>query len=184
MSEDMHEKRFQAAFMITPQPFLCQKSRTFVRCDRIILALSLIHKERRNHLSLVFVQLLREPQRPHRGRGRSSEGADRRRQGEAFRTVGSPCGDHPARFTPEAIKANQAVIDLLARIGEQKQATQAQIALAWLLAQSSWIVPIPGSRKIERLEENIGAVNVDLTEGDLREIDSAISNITVLGDRY
>jgi aryl-alcohol dehydrogenase-like predicted oxidoreductase len=88
------------------------------------------------------------------------------------------------RFTPEAIKANQAVIDLLARIGEQKQATPAQIALAWLLAQKPWIVPIPGSRKIERLEENIGAVNVDLTEGDLREIDTAISNITVLGDRY
>jgi aryl-alcohol dehydrogenase-like predicted oxidoreductase len=88
------------------------------------------------------------------------------------------------RFTPEAIKANQAVIDLLARIGEQKQVTPAQIALAWLLARSPWIVPIPGSRKIERLEENIGAVHVDLTEGDLREIDSAISNITVLGDRY
>jgi aryl-alcohol dehydrogenase-like predicted oxidoreductase len=88
------------------------------------------------------------------------------------------------RFTPEAIKANQAVIDLLARIGEQKQATPAQIALAWLLAQKPWIVPIPGSRKIERLEENIGAVQVNLTEGDLREIDSAISTITVLGDRY
>jgi aryl-alcohol dehydrogenase-like predicted oxidoreductase len=87
-------------------------------------------------------------------------------------------------FTPEAIKANQAVIDLLARIGAQKQATPAQIALAWLLARSPWIVPIAGSRKIERLEENIGAVQVNLTEGDLREIDSAISNITVLGDRY
>jgi len=88
------------------------------------------------------------------------------------------------RFTPEAIQANQAVIDLLARIGEQKRATLAQIALAWLLAQKPWIVPIPGSRKIERLEENIGAVQVNLTEGDLREIDSAMSNITVLGDRY
>lgn len=88
------------------------------------------------------------------------------------------------RFTPEAIKANQAVIDLLARIGEQKQATPAQIALAWLLAQKPWIVPIPGSRKIERLEENIGAVQVNLTEGDLREIDRAISTITVLGSRY
>jgi aryl-alcohol dehydrogenase-like predicted oxidoreductase len=88
------------------------------------------------------------------------------------------------RFTPEAIKANQAVIDLLARIGEQKQATPAQVALAWLLAQKPWIVPIPGSRKIERLEENIGAVQVNLTEGDLRETDSAISTITVLGDRY
>lgn len=88
------------------------------------------------------------------------------------------------RFTPEAIKANQAVIDLLARIGAQKQATPAQIALAWLLAQKPWIVPIPGSRKIERLEENIGAVQVELTEGELREIDRAMSTITVLGDRY
>jgi aryl-alcohol dehydrogenase-like predicted oxidoreductase len=91
---------------------------------------------------------------------------------------------HNPRFTPEAIKANQAVIDLLARIGAQKQATPAQIALAWLLAQKPWIVPIPGSRKIERLEENIGAVQVNLTDGDLREIDRAMSNITVLGDRY
>jgi aryl-alcohol dehydrogenase-like predicted oxidoreductase len=91
------------------------------------------------------------------------------------------CNPH---FTPETIKANQAVIDLLARIGEQKQATPAQIALAWLLAQKPWIVPIPGSRKIERLEENIGAVNVNLTEGDLREIERAISTITILGDRY
>ena len=88
---------------------------------------------------------------------------------------------HNPRFTPEAIKANQAVIDLLARIGEQKQATPAQIALAWLLAQKPWIVPIPGSRKIERLEENIGAVHVDLTESDLQEIEGAIANITVLG---
>lgn len=88
------------------------------------------------------------------------------------------------RFTPEAIKSNQAVIDLLARIGAQKQATPAQIALAWLLAQKPWIVPIPGSRRIERLEENIGAVQVKLTEGDLREIDRAMSTITVLGDRY
>jgi aryl-alcohol dehydrogenase-like predicted oxidoreductase len=76
------------------------------------------------------------------------------------------------------------VIDLLARIGAQKQATPAQIALAWLLAQKPWIVPIPGSRSILRLAENIGAVNVNLTEGDLREIDDAISNITVVGDRY
>ena len=91
---------------------------------------------------------------------------------------------HNPRFTPEAIKANQAVIALLARIGAQKQATPAQIALAWLLVQKPWIVPIPGSRKIERLEENIGAVQVHLTEGDLREIESAISQITVLGDRY
>ncbi len=88
------------------------------------------------------------------------------------------------RFTPEAIKANQAVIELLARIGAQQQATPAQIALAWLLAQKPWIVPIPGSRRIERLEENIGAVQVKLTEGDLREIDRALSTMTVLGDRY
>ena len=88
------------------------------------------------------------------------------------------------RFTSEAITANQAVIDLLARIGAQKRATPAQIALAWLLAQKPWIIPIPGSRKIERLEENIGAVNVNLTDGDLREIDNAMSTITVLGDRY
>lgn len=88
------------------------------------------------------------------------------------------------RFTPEAIKANQVVIDLLARIGAQKQATPAQIALAWLLAQKPWIVPIPGSRKIERLEENIGAAQVELTENDLREINHAMSTITVLGDRY
>jgi aryl-alcohol dehydrogenase-like predicted oxidoreductase len=91
---------------------------------------------------------------------------------------------HNPRFTPEAIKANQAVIALLARIGAQKQATPAQIALVWLLAQKPWIVPIPGSRKIERLQENIGAVHVDLSKGDLREIESAISQITVLGDRY
>ncbi len=76
------------------------------------------------------------------------------------------------------------MIDLLARIGEQKQATPAQIALAWLLAQKPWIVPIPGSRKIEHLEENIGAVQVELTEDDLCEIDRVMATITVLGDRY
>ena len=88
------------------------------------------------------------------------------------------------RFTPEARKANRVVIDLLARIGEQKGATPAQIALAWLLAQKPWIVPIPGSRKIERLDENIGALAVELKPDDLREIKSAISKITVQGDRY
>jgi aryl-alcohol dehydrogenase-like predicted oxidoreductase len=88
------------------------------------------------------------------------------------------------RFTPEARKANQVVIDLLARIGEQKGATPAQIALAWLLAQKPWIVPIPGSRKLARLDENIGALAVPLTPDDLREIDSAFSQITVQGDRY
>jgi aryl-alcohol dehydrogenase-like predicted oxidoreductase len=88
------------------------------------------------------------------------------------------------RFSPEARKANQVMVDLLARIGEQKGATPAQIALAWLLAQKPWIVPIPGSRKLERLDENIGAVAVNLTPDDLREIASAVSNITVQGDRY
>jgi aryl-alcohol dehydrogenase-like predicted oxidoreductase len=88
------------------------------------------------------------------------------------------------RYTPEARKANQVVIDLLARIGEQKGATPAQIALAWLLAQKPWIVPIPGSRKLERLEENLGAVSVELTAGDLREIEEALSKMTIQGDRY
>ena len=88
------------------------------------------------------------------------------------------------RYTPEARKANRAVIDLLARIGEQKGATPAQIALAWLLAQKPWIVPIPGSRKLERLDENIGALAINLSPDDLREIKSAISQITVQGDRY
>ncbi len=88
------------------------------------------------------------------------------------------------RSTPEARIANRVVIDLLARIGEQKGATPAQIALAWLLAQKPWIVPIPGSRKLERLDENIGALAVELTADDLREIETAISQITVQGDRY
>jgi len=88
------------------------------------------------------------------------------------------------RFTPEAIKANQAVVDLLARIGQEKGATPAQIALAWLLAQKPWIVPIPGSRKLERLDENNGAVNVQLTPQNLGEIRDAMSKITVVGDRY
>jgi aryl-alcohol dehydrogenase-like predicted oxidoreductase len=88
------------------------------------------------------------------------------------------------RYTPEARKANRVVIDLLARIGEQKGATAAQIALAWLLAQKPWIVPIPGSRKLERLDENIGAFAVELKLDDLQEIKSAISKITVQGDRY
>jgi aryl-alcohol dehydrogenase-like predicted oxidoreductase len=88
------------------------------------------------------------------------------------------------RFTPEARKANQVVIDLLARIGEQKGATPAQIALAWLLAQKPWIVPIPGSRKLERLDENIGAAAVELRPDDLQEIESALSKIAVQGDRY
>jgi aryl-alcohol dehydrogenase-like predicted oxidoreductase len=88
------------------------------------------------------------------------------------------------RFTPEARKTNQALVDLLRNIAERKKATPAQIALAWLLAQKPWIVPIPGTKKLERMEENIGAVNVELTSQDLREIDSAASNITIQGARY
>lgn len=88
------------------------------------------------------------------------------------------------RYTPEARKANRVVIDLLDRIAGLKGATPAQIALAWLLAQKPWIVPIPGSRKLERLDENIGALAVELTPDDLREIQSAISSIKVQGDRY
>jgi aryl-alcohol dehydrogenase-like predicted oxidoreductase len=88
------------------------------------------------------------------------------------------------RFTPEARKANQALVDLLSGIAESKKATSAQIALAWLLAQKPWIVPIPGTTKPSRLEENIGAVAVELTANDLREIDSAASKIAIQGDRY
>ena len=88
------------------------------------------------------------------------------------------------RFTPEARKANQALVDLLSTIAERKKATLAQIALAWLLAQKPWIVPIPGTTKLARLEENIGAVRVELTPDDLREIDSASSKITIRGARY
>ena len=88
------------------------------------------------------------------------------------------------RYTPEARKANRVVIDLLDRIGEQKGASPAQIALAWLLAKKPWIVPIPGSRKLERLDENIGALAVELKPDDLQEIESAISKITVQGERY
>lgn len=88
------------------------------------------------------------------------------------------------RFTQEAIKANRVVVDLLDGIAARKEATPAQIALAWLLAQKPWIVPIPGSRKLERLEENLGAVAVELTSDDLSEIAIAMSQITVVGDRY
>ena len=88
------------------------------------------------------------------------------------------------RFTPEALKANQALVDLLGEIANRKKATPAQIALAWLLAQKPWIVPIPGTTKLHRLEENIGAAAIELTADDLREIDSAASNITVQGARY
>ena len=88
------------------------------------------------------------------------------------------------RFTPEARKTNQALVDLLGEIAKRKKATPAQIALAWLLAQKPWIVPIPGTTKLHRLEENIGAASIELTPDDLREIDSAASKITVQGARY
>jgi aryl-alcohol dehydrogenase-like predicted oxidoreductase len=88
------------------------------------------------------------------------------------------------RFNPEARKANEALVQLLARIAVRKKSTPAQIALAWLLAQKPWIVPIPGTTKLERLAENIGAASVELTQDDLREIESAASAITVQGARY
>jgi aryl-alcohol dehydrogenase-like predicted oxidoreductase len=88
------------------------------------------------------------------------------------------------RFTPEARQANQALVDLLGSIAQRKHATPAQIALAWLLGQQPWIVPIPGTRRLERLEENIGAGDVELTPDDLREIESAAAQITVQGARY
>jgi aryl-alcohol dehydrogenase-like predicted oxidoreductase len=88
------------------------------------------------------------------------------------------------RFTPEARKANQALVDLLGKFAKQKEATPAQIALAWLLAQKPWMVPIPGTTKLHRLEENIGAMAVELTPDDLRQIDDAASNIPVQGARY
>ena len=88
------------------------------------------------------------------------------------------------RFTPEARKANQALVDLIGKVAERKQATPAQIALAWLLAQKPWIVPIPGTTKRSRLEENIGAVNVELTPSDLQEIETAAAKIQVQGARY
>jgi aryl-alcohol dehydrogenase-like predicted oxidoreductase len=88
------------------------------------------------------------------------------------------------RFTPEARKANKALVDLLGGIAKQKKATPAQIALAWSLAQKPWIVPIPGTTKLKRLEENIGAASLELTPDDLREIDAAASTVTVQGARY
>jgi aryl-alcohol dehydrogenase-like predicted oxidoreductase len=88
------------------------------------------------------------------------------------------------RFAPENRKANQAFVDLLTEIGERKQATPAQIALAWLLAQKPWIVPIPGTTKLSRLDENIGAVALELTADDLSEIDRGAAQITIQGARY
>jgi aryl-alcohol dehydrogenase-like predicted oxidoreductase len=88
------------------------------------------------------------------------------------------------RFTPEALQANQILLDLLGKIAEDKHATSAQIALAWLLAQKPWIVPIPGTTKLHRLEENIGAANIELTSGELSEIKSALEQIKITGNRY
>ncbi|MGE5414705.1 MAG: aldo/keto reductase, partial [Syntrophomonadaceae bacterium] len=88
------------------------------------------------------------------------------------------------RFTPEARKANQSLVELLGRIAQRKDATPAELALAWLLAQKPWIVPIPGTTKRARLEENLGAAALELTAGDLREIEGAASRITVEGARY
>jgi aryl-alcohol dehydrogenase-like predicted oxidoreductase len=88
------------------------------------------------------------------------------------------------RFTPEALKANQALVDLLGKIATEKKATKAQIALAWLLAQKPWIVPIPGTTKLHRLEENLGATNLELTASDLKEIETAAAQIKVEGARY
>jgi aryl-alcohol dehydrogenase-like predicted oxidoreductase len=88
------------------------------------------------------------------------------------------------RFTPEARKANQTLVSLIGQIADQKKATPAQIALAWLLAQKPWIVPIPGTTKLHRMDENLGAVSIELTPEDLRNMDSAVSKITVQGARY
>jgi aryl-alcohol dehydrogenase-like predicted oxidoreductase len=97
---------------------------------------------------------------------------------------GSDLRSRIPRFSPENIKVNQALVDLLGKIAEQKNATPGQIALAWLLAQKPWIAPIPGTTKLSRFEENIGSVNVELSFDDLREIESAASKIEVQGARY
>jgi aryl-alcohol dehydrogenase-like predicted oxidoreductase len=88
------------------------------------------------------------------------------------------------RFTPEALDRNQALVDLLKRIGVQKNATPAQVALAWLLAQKPWITPIPGTTKLHRLEENLGSADVELTDADLAQIEQAAADIKVEGERY
>jgi aryl-alcohol dehydrogenase-like predicted oxidoreductase len=98
--------------------------------------------------------------------------------------AGSDLRNRIPRFTPENIKVNQALVDLLGKIAKEKQATSAQVALGWLLAQKPWIVPIPGTTKLTRFEENIGAAQVELTADDLREIENAASQITVQGARY
>ena len=88
------------------------------------------------------------------------------------------------RFTPDALDANEALVDLLKKMAEQRKATVAQIALAWLLGQKPWIVPIPGTTKLSRLEENIAAADVELTQDELKTIDDALARINVAGDRY
>ena len=88
------------------------------------------------------------------------------------------------RFKPENIESNQVLVDLIKNIAAKKEATTAQIALAWVLAQKPWIVPIPGTRKLERLEENLGAANVKLTSEELRNLDDALAKIEISGDRY
>jgi aryl-alcohol dehydrogenase-like predicted oxidoreductase len=103
--------------------------------------------------------------------------ADTKFDGKDFRTI-------VPRFSQEARKANQGLVDLLEQIASAKQVTPAQIALAWLLARKPWIVPIPGTTKLHRLEENIGAADVELTADDLQRIEEALSTITVYGDRY
>lgn len=104
--------------------------------------------------------------------------------GEGTTFDGSDFRSRIPRFKPDARKANQALVELLRAIGERKGATPAQIALAWLLAQKPWIVPIPGTRRVERLDENLGAVSVELSPDDLREIEGAASRIKVQGARY
>jgi len=103
-------------------------------------------------------------------------------EGTAF--TGTDIRNTIPRFAPEARRANQTLVDLLADIAARKQATPGRIALAWLLAQQEWIVPIPGTKRLERLEENIGAADVELSPGDLREIEAAAARITVQGARY
>jgi aryl-alcohol dehydrogenase-like predicted oxidoreductase len=93
-------------------------------------------------------------------------------------------GEAFPRFSPEALKANQTLVDVLGQIADQKKVTRAQIALAWLLAQKPWIVPIPGTTKLHRLEESLSAANVELTTDDLRQIENAISRIEMQGARY
>lgn len=88
------------------------------------------------------------------------------------------------RFAPENLDENQVLVDLIKKVAAEKKATPAQIALTWLLAQKPWIVPIPGTRKLERLDENLGAANIELTPVELRDINSALSKITIAGDRY